>query len=117
MPGFRYYIEKDGRPVSIEDMAEWNQWYRTANRLVEKTKVGPVSVVTLFLGMDNRTGSIGPPLLYETVIRGGVLDGTQYLYSTREEDLQGHRTYVDKAKSVRFQSWFRRVLKKLGLGN
>lgn len=116
MAGFRYYIEKDGRPVRVEDGKEWNEWCKTTNRLIEKTKVGPVKVVTLFLGLDHLAeGAAGLPLVYETVIDGGVLDGKQWLYATREEAQQGHLIAVRKAKRMRFSSWWLRVMERFRL--
>ena len=102
--------------MRVEDRNEWNEWRKTTNRLIKKTKVGPVKVVTLFLGLDHQLeGVAGPPLVYETVIDGGVLDGKQWLYATREEAQQGHLIAVRQAKRVRFSSWWLRVMERFRL--
>lgn len=49
-----------------------------------------IRISTVFLGLDHQYGS-GPPILWETMVFGGVLDGFQERYATKAEALAGHQ--------------------------
>ena len=60
------------------------------NRRVALTQMSKDSEVsTVFLGLNHQWGD-GPPLLFETMVFGGELDGEQERYSTWEEAIEGH---------------------------
>src|ERR1044071_2919366 len=67
---------EDGHtPVPCEDLGTWAEWLSRADRLIARTRLGGTTVSTVFLGLDHQFGDGGPPLLYETMIFGGPLDG------------------------------------------
>lgn len=88
---FYYILGDDGRTPVHADMDEWARWYETADRLVRKDTIGGVLVSTVFLGMNHALGS-GPPLLFETMIFGGGLDGYQDRCSTWQQAEAMHAT-------------------------
>ncbi len=91
----KYYIEDgNGNPVVV-DMTTWASSFEVSNRKVAKTKVGEVEVSTVFLGLNHQFGD-GPPLLYETMVFGGPMDGEQERYSTRAEATEGHAATVKR---------------------
>ena len=92
------YILVDGNPVAEPDLITWGKWMQTGDRIVKKDKVGEARVSTVFLGLDHRFGK-GPPLLYETMIFGGPMDGYQEQYATVEEAREGHDEALRKARS------------------
>ncbi|HEV7928649.1 MAG TPA: hypothetical protein VGP12_00795 [Nitrosospira sp.] len=47
--------------------------------------IDEVRVSTVFLGMDNNSNDDGPPLLFETMIVGGLLDQFRMRCTTYEE--------------------------------
>ena len=49
-----------------------------------------MQISTVFLGLDHAFGS-GPPILWETMIFGGLLDEFQERYATKAEALAGHQ--------------------------
>ena len=68
----KYYILKDNSHVEVS-LKEWALWFDNFdNRLIEKTKTEFGDVSTVFLGMSTSFGS--EPLLYETMVFGGVFD-------------------------------------------
>lgn len=69
------FILKDGKPFPVSDVLEWGRWLKTAKRGVKRTAVGKIVISTVFLGIDHSFGSGGPPILYETLVFGGKLDG------------------------------------------
>lgn len=50
-----------------------------------------VRVSTVFLGLDHNFRAAGPPILWETLVFGGVLDGEMRRYASREAALLGHQ--------------------------
>ena len=87
------YVLKDGLPIPEDDSLAWSLWFETADRRVALTKMGDVEVSTVFLGIDHSFGG-GPPLLYETLVFGGPLDGEMERYSTLQEAEAGHQRMV-----------------------
>lgn len=85
-----YYI-LDGKTPKKVEMLEWARWFEKAReeRIVAKTDVGNAYVSTVFLGSDHQWGD-GPPLIFETLIFGGVHDQDMWRCSTWEEAEQQH---------------------------
>jgi hypothetical protein len=87
----------EGEPISHE------QWLRLlANedgRQVARDELPDgVEVSTVWLGIDYGRGHTLRPLVYETVIFGGPLEGRGARYATREEALAGHAQAVEQAR-------------------
>jgi hypothetical protein len=90
--------------VPMNDLAEWAKWYASANRVIGNTKVGPIEVSTVFLGLDH--GWHDKPKFFETLVFGDrdrlvkigsrkrlfrtVLDWSRR-YETWDEAEQGHK--------------------------
>lgn len=69
-------------------------------RSVAKTEIEPgVRVSTVFLCIDHNFLGSGPPLLFETMIFGGPLDGYQDRYCTWDEAVAGHELAVKRARA------------------
>lgn len=94
-----YYILKDKKPVEV-DMMEWAHWASNGSKAVASDCIeGGIRVSTVFLGLDHRYGEIpGPPILFETMIFGGMNDGYQDRYCTWEEAEEGHKEALKLAK-------------------
>ena len=93
-----YVLDADGNPVPAT-MPAWAEFFATTDRTVARELVGAVEISTVFLGLDRAFG-VGPPLLYGTMIFGGVLDGSAMSYSTRDDALSGHRAAVKLARDL-----------------
>jgi hypothetical protein len=91
-----YVMNADGE-VEATDMMTWARWFEKAgaSRVIAKTPVGDVKVSTVFLGLDHSFGD-GPPLIFETLVFGGPLDGEMERYSTRAQALAGHTAMVKR---------------------
>jgi len=70
------------------------------DRNLAKTRVNGATVSTVFLGLDHRFGA-GPPLVFETMVFGGELDGDCDRYSTYDEAELGHVNMVNKVAAVK----------------
>ena len=96
-----HYILNEDKSVTIcHSLTEWAEWFERTDRRVERTNVPEfgADVSTVFLGLDHQWGN-GPPLLFETMIFGGGMDGYQERYSTWDEAVEGHARVVDKVKT------------------
>ncbi len=93
-----YYILENGVPKPISSIQEWGQWWEKTDRTVAKTKIRKVLISTVFLGL-NHQWSDGPPLLFETLVFGGSLDGEMERYSTLDEAKAGHEAMVKRIRA------------------
>lgn len=87
------YILNGHEPVPIEDSIAWATLLGTMDRVVNKTVMdNGVTVSTVFLGLDH--GWNKEPLLFETMVFGGKMDGVQNRYTTWEQAEEGHKKMV-----------------------
>lgn len=105
----KYILDAQGIPVAEPDLLTWAQWYETADRSLMETKCGAVRVSTVFMGLDHGFGSV-EPILWETMVFGGPLDGEEERYSTREDALEGHERMYRRVRGV---PWWRVALSRL----
>lgn len=92
------YFDLEDRPCTVGRWAELfeerldkgNAWK------VGDTRKAYVDISTVWLGMNHGFGG-GPPMIYETMIFGGSLDGWVDRYSTRGSARIGHADAVRKA--------------------
>jgi hypothetical protein len=83
--------------VRCSDLYAWGRWLEHADRQVKLTIQGDVYVSTVFLGLDHRMMSEGPPILFETMAFG--IPGFEYdqeRYSTWDEAVEGHDRWVNR---------------------
>ena len=98
MPHHHMYIEVDGKPVPVDTLegAAWLEEH-TEDRIVGNDEVDGVHVSTCFIAINHQFHPDGPPLVYETLVRG---DDDMYIrrYSTREEARVGHNRVLNKLR-------------------
>lgn len=61
---------------------------------------GDCSVSTVFLSLDHRVSTLGPPILFETMAFGGPSDQFQRRYATWCEARDGHQELVSFLRSL-----------------
>lgn len=100
------YILVGREAVAEPDLLKWAQWFEASDRVVRKSTanvlfngdpVGQVTVSTIFLGLDHSFGG-DTPILFETVIFGGPLEGECERCSTYEAAEQMHEKMCEKVK-------------------
>lgn len=74
---------------------------RMDRRVANDTVAGQL-VSTVFLGINHRFGGemAGPPILWETMIFGGPLDGTQERYTSHAAALAGHERWRSRVREI-----------------
>lgn len=99
------YYKLEGKvAVAVSDTMEWAKCFEADNRHVDLTEMDNVYVSTVFLGINHQYGE-GPPLLFETMVFGGVLDQEQDRYSTWDEAVIGHKNTVERVKAAEIKDF------------
>ncbi len=107
-----YTIDKEGN-VSLEpNLEKWAKSFQANTRRIAGTRVFGIYISTIFLGLDHSFGS-GPPILFETMIFGGINDQYQKRYVTLEEAKKGHKETVLLVLKTLPQSFWKWLLSKL----
>ena len=98
MDRHEYYVLKNrvAVPVSIMEWSEWHSSVRqhSAEWIVGKTQLHNAEVSTVFLGLDHGHNE-ERPMVFETLVFGGAMDGDMERYSTWKEAEAGHWKMVD----------------------
>ena len=100
-----WWMLKDGKPVPVDGFdVEFAKWYEDfSNRQTARTEVQDprdgtkVLISTVFLALDHGWDD-GPPVLWETMIFGGSLDGEQWRYRSEAEARVGHEAAVTQVQ-------------------
>ena len=88
-----YRLTDDGR-VERSDRACYDNF-----RIGDDT-IGESRVSTVFLAIDHNHARRGAPIVFETMVFGGPLDGDQWRYCTLDEAKEGHAEAVTKVKAA-----------------
>jgi len=99
----RYFIIRCDEVIEEPDHERWSEWYRDVYpdvRRVAHTELQFGTVSTEFLAMSMSLSRAEWPLLFETRVKGGWLDGESRRYATFEEARNGHERWVDRVRSA-----------------
>lgn len=95
-----YYMLKGHKPVVTKNMMRWAKWMEVADRHVAETQVTKkIRVSTVFLGLDHSFGEGDAPVLFETMVFGGAMDGWQGRSCTWEEAEKMHQNVCLRVRS------------------
>lgn len=111
MPIRHYILDDDGEPQPVivydahghmdeQALISWAKWFETANRAVLRTAYGAVEVSTVFLSLNHNYYGEGPPILWETMVFGGALDGEQDRYTSKLDALAGHQAMCERVMAA-----------------
>ncbi len=97
-------LDEQNWPVYTDDVLVWGRWFeeatKTRRRVVGNEKVNGITVSTVFLGIDQSYGDGSLPILFETMVFDGPLDGEMDRYATWDEALAGHQAMVERVKAL-----------------
>jgi len=94
----KYYILDEDGEVVLVDYETCGEWIMHADRIVARTQLENCEVSTVFLTGDHRLYPTDPPILFETMIFGGIFDELTRRYHTLEEAMRGHERMVALAQ-------------------
>lgn len=96
-----YILNEDHTFSKVSNMHEHYEWEKNHGfnglkedrRTVDRYESKSLVVSTVFLGLDHSFGE-GPPILFETLVSGGDLEGEMDRYYTWEEAIKGHNNMM-----------------------
>src|SRR5215475_11220125 len=88
----RYY-SRQGRPLTL------TEWAQAFENMTEEAR-DPITVSTVWIGLDHRWFADGPPLIFESMVFGGTYDGKAERYATEAEALAGHWRMVQSMRTL-----------------
>lgn len=86
-------------PVKLDKLEELGDAWDVKNRRIEETFVGDVRVSTVFLCIDHSFDDNGP-ILFETMVFGGALNGETERSKTYDEAVTDHNLMVARVKQA-----------------
>ena len=89
-----YYLDKNHQVHACEPDKHPRWQWDDESRRVAKTTIGDAEISTVFLLLDHSFDRDGPPILFETMIFGGIHDLYQERYRTWDEAEAGHARAV-----------------------
>jgi hypothetical protein len=91
------FYDREGNPISLY---QWALMFENDEaKRVARTELGDVVVSTVWLGLDHGWGDDDRPLIFETMVFEGKMDGEQMRYSTEEEARTGHQAMVIRVRN------------------
>jgi len=95
-----YLLDENKKPYKAASLREALKIYENPDmKITKQDYIGDVFVSTVFLGIDHNYENQGDPVLWETMIFGGMYDEYQERYTSHEDALAGHQRALDLAKS------------------
>jgi len=98
----KYWKLENKIPVEC-GLFEWAEYFESRERLIRNTQMPLCWVSTVFLGIDH-SFCFGPekrlPILFESMIFDGSLDGEQWRYATYKEAEEGHEQLCGMAEKA-----------------
>lgn len=112
-----YVLDEAGEP-KVVDLLVWAEWFEHAHdeRVVLQTAISRrgrrviewplhlrghgIGISTVFLGLDHNWNEDGPPVLWESMIFGGLLNGECRRYTSKLDALTGHAALVERARAA-----------------
>ena len=92
------YYDKAGNPIDLREYARLRG--DEAYSRIDRTTIGDVTVSTVWLGLNHQYGN-GAPIIFETMVFGGELDGEQTRCATEAEAVAGHAAMVARVYALR----------------
>lgn len=103
----RFYVLVGRTPIAV-DMLSWAEAFEKRHRDGRATGIDPwrvagddldgCQVSTVFLGLDHRFFGADDPLLFDTMIFGGPLNGEQWRTATYDDAERCHAEVVTRAR-------------------
>jgi hypothetical protein len=95
-----YILNEDHTYSEVGNMHEYYAWdkdygfygLKEDRKTIDRYESKNLVVSTVFLGLDHSFE--GPPILFETLVSGGDLEGEMDRYHTWEEAIKGHNNMM-----------------------
>jgi hypothetical protein len=87
----QYVLNVDHSVEPMDDPVEFMRRYELDDRVVAAQTVGRVTVLTTFTGIAHGHSVTGQPLLFETMVLKGPLDGRTWRWASYRDAQDGHK--------------------------
>ena len=95
-----YSIDENGTVKNVPDLRDWKTTLFQGNyRLVDEISK-TVEIATIFTGIDKSLGTNKVPVLFETIIFGGKMDGETYNYTSWADAQKGHAQLLNELRGI-----------------
>src|SRR4030095_4792571 len=97
-----YIRDADGEPVAV-DLMTWAMWFEAGQkeRIVLRERVArDAEVSTVFLSLDHNWAFQGPPVLWETLVFGGVFEGLMNRYTSALGGAHRHHRGLGRVRRI-----------------
>ena len=95
-----YFYDRHGQPITYDEYS--NLKYQTPGyRRIGSDQIGKSWVSTVWLGFDHGYSRTGPPIIFETMVFGGPMDGEVWRYSHEAEAAAGHLVVVELVRAMK----------------
>lgn len=107
-----FILDSNSQPIPVKTEDSWIAWlsenherrsvscYQTCCTTTNPDEKNTVTISTVFLGVDHNFRGYGLPLLYETIVEGGLLDGERVLSPSLEEAVAVHHWVLKTHKAL-----------------
>jgi hypothetical protein len=105
-----YTLNEKREPILATNIAE--AWLDQEKFRVGLTKLPFVTISTVFLGIDHGFGRTDKPVLWETMIFGGLLNDSQWRYTSEADAIKGHRKAIKMVLLSPFEpiiNWWKNI--------
>lgn len=90
-----YRLDALGLPVPEPDKYAWAEWIQHIPPLLSQTFIGEIAITTKFIGFSSKE----PPEVWQTEIRGSLLDGKIFPWPGSRDDAEiRHNEVVQMVK-------------------
>ncbi len=104
------YFNRKGEEITMD---EWATLFEDKEyKVVRKTTVRKSEVSTVWLGSDHGYGMSDKPIIFETMVFGGIWDQFEQRYTTEKLAVLGHDTIVGmiefyEGSKIEVEGWVR----------
>lgn len=92
------YYNRQGKEITID---EWYKLFTEEYKRIARDKIGESDISTVWLGLDHGWEDNSAPVIFETLVFNGPLDGVMEHYSTEEEAIKGHAAMIERVKNAK----------------
>lgn len=102
MSKFNYYtLDANKNIIGTNDINVWGKFFQSKEKILAQEHIDKIMISTVFLGIDHGSPfGKGTPVLFETMVFGGELNGEQERYCSYDEAMAGHKIMVERVKAT-----------------
>ncbi len=94
----RCYVLDGKTPRKCASIQEYHDFDVQNKNRIARSHISNSTISTVFLMHDHNWNLEGPPILFETMVFGGEMDGYQERYASYDEAVEGHKRICEMAE-------------------